>query len=191
MRVGRPLDRNVDDAIVVAALALLGQRGFAAMTMEAVASAAGVGKPAIYRRYPDKPSLVAAVLARQLPVMDAPDLGDTHTELWLAMSQELPADGLAYVRLIGGLIAAQEQHPELIEAFRGNVLLPRRDAFCSLIQRGKARGDVRQEIDPVAALDALAGSFLARVFAGLDTGPRWRTSVFETWWETIAERQKQ
>ena len=58
------------------------------------------------------------------------------------------------------------------------------------MQRGQARGDIRADVDPDRSLDLMAGPFLARVFAGLDTGPRWREDAFETWWEFLAERQK-
>jgi AcrR family transcriptional regulator len=185
----RTLDRRVDDAIAAAALDLLVERGFARMTIEAVAEAAGVGKPAIYRRFSDKAALVTDVISRQLPVLDPPDLGDSRAELWRAVEQGLPADGPAYVGLIGGLIAEQDRHPELIDAFRQYVLLPRRAIVRSIIERGQARGDVRDDIDPDTALDLMAGPFLARVFAGLDTGPRWRKAAFETWWEILRERQ--
>src|SRR5690349_20718888 len=99
--MARRLDPDVDDAIVTATLALLNERGFARMTIEAVAATAGVGKPAIYRRYPDKATLVAAVISRQLPDMNAPDTGDTRAELWQAMSTGFPKNGTAYVGLIG------------------------------------------------------------------------------------------
>jgi len=183
----RTLDPGVDDAIAAAALALLTERGFARMTIEAVAEAAGVGKPAIYRRFSDKAGLVAHVISRQLPVLEPPDLGDSRAELWGAVEHGLPADGPAYVGLIGGLIAEQDCHPELIEAFRRYVLIPRRATVRSIIERGQARGDVRGDIDPDAALELMAGPFLARVFAGLDTGRRWRRAAFETWWEILRE----
>ena len=186
--MARPLDPDKDQAIKTAALSLLRERGFARMSMEAVAGAAGVGKPAIYRRYPDKAALVAAVIDAELPALDAPDLGDTRAELWLAMERGLPADGAAYVGLIGGLIAEQERHPELIAAFRRSVLLPRRAVVQTLIERGRSRGDLRADVDPVVALDMIGGPFLARVFAGLDTGPRWRERAFATWWEFNRER---
>jgi AcrR family transcriptional regulator len=184
--MARPLDRNVDEAIVEATVVLLAEQGFAAMTMEAVAKRAGVGKPAIYRRFPDKPSLVTAVISRQLPALEVPDLGDTRAELWTALEKGLPADGPSYVRLIGGLIAEERRHPELIEAFRQHVLRPRRAIVQGLIERGVERGDIRAEVEAVTALDSLAGPFLARVFAGLDTGPEWRRAAFDTWWEAIA-----
>ena len=85
--VVRTPDPGVDDAIAAAALSLLLERGFARMTIEAVAKAAGVGKPAIYRRFSNKAGLVAHVISRQLPVLEAPELGDSRAELWRAVEQ--------------------------------------------------------------------------------------------------------
>ena len=186
--MARPRDPNVDDAIGQATFKLLSERGFAGMSMEAIAVAAGVGKPAIYRRFPDKAALVASVVAQQLPVLDAPDLGDTRGELWQAMDRGFPTDGPTYVGLIGGLMAEHKRHPELIEAFRRNILGPRRAIVRALIERGQERGDVRADIDATAALDLLAGPLLARVFAGADTGPAWRRSSFSLWWDLIKTR---
>jgi hypothetical protein len=91
------------------------------------------------------------------------------------------------VGLIGGLIAEQDRHPELIEAFRQSILLPRRAIVRSIIGRGQTRGEIRRDIDPDAALELMAGPFLARVFAGLDTGEQWREAAFETWWDILRE----
>ncbi len=186
--MARPLDPNVDQAIAAAALELLTEQGFARMTMEGVAAAAGVGKPAIYRRFRHKAELVATVIAGQLPALEPPDLDDTRAELWQAVDRGFPPDADAYVGLIGGLIAEHERHPELIAAFRSRVLLPRRAVVRALIERGQERGDIRRDIDPVAALDLLAGPLLARVFAGEDTGPGWRRRAFKTWWDIVRER---
>ncbi len=186
--MARPRDPDVDQAIAAATSRLLSERGFAGMSMEAIAATAGVGKPAIYRRFRDKAELVTAVVAGQLPELDPPDLGDTRAELLAAVAQAFPADGPAYVGLIGGLIAEHQRHPELIEAFRRSILLPRRAIAQALIERGQGRGDVRTDLDAEAALDLLAGPFLARVFAGLDTGPQWREAAFETWWNIVEER---
>lgn len=184
------MDPRVDEAIMDATLALLNERGFAAMTMEEVAQRAKVGKPTIYRRFPSKAALVAAVIERQLPDIEMPDLGDTRAELQTLISTGFPKDGPAYVRLTGGLIAEQERHPELIEAYRSKILSPRRGITCALLERGQERGDVRPDIDPEDAVDFLVGAFLARVFAGRDTGPKWNRKAFETWWEIIRAREE-
>ena len=188
--VARPLDPTVDRAIAAPPTDLLRQRGFARMSMEAVASAAGVGKPAIYRRYRDKAELVASVILEQLPALDVPDVGDTRAELWQAVQVGFPEDGETYVGLIGGLIAEHERHPELIDAFRRSVLLPRRATGQALIERGQRRGDIRADIDPEAALDLFAGPFLARVFAGRDTGPGWRERAFAVWWDLVKVQER-
>jgi AcrR family transcriptional regulator len=187
--VPRPLDPAVDQAIEAATLKLLSESGFAGMTMEAVAAEAGVGKPAIYRRYADKPALVAAVIAAQLPVLTVVDLGDTRAELWQAVERGFPDDGAAYVGLIGGLMAEHRRHPELIGAFRRSVLLPRRAVGLALITRGQQRGDIRRDIEPVTAVDLFAGPFLARVFAGEDTGHVWRRAAFAAWWNLVRESE--
>ena len=186
----RTFDPSVDDAIATAALRLLSEVGFARLTVEAVATAAGVGKPAIYRRFSDKAELVAHVISRRLPALELPDVGDTRAELWRAVDRGLPQDGPSYVGLIGGLIAEHDRHPELIEGFRRHVLHPRRAIVRAAVERGQARGDIRADLDPEQALDLMAGAFLARVFAGLDTGPRWRTTAFETWWDLLRERRE-
>ena len=55
-------ERRGDDAILEAALAEYGERGFEAMSVEAVAARAGVSKATIYRRFESKLDLVAAAL---------------------------------------------------------------------------------------------------------------------------------
>ena len=187
--MARPLDPTIDRAITDATLGLLRERGFARMSMEAVASTAGVGKPAIYRRFRDKAALVATVIDEQLPALEIPDLGDTRAELWHGMSTGFPTDADAYVGLIGGLIAEQRRHPELIDAFRRSVLLPRRAIVQAVIERGQARGDIRPDVPPMAALDLLAGPLLARVFAGEDTGEQWREQAFEIWWSLLSNQR--
>src|SRR4051812_38132409 len=158
--MARTLDPTVDRAIEAATLRLLGDHGFAGMTVEAVAAAAGVGKPAIYRRFPDKAALVVAIIERRLPVLEVPDLGDTRAGLGRPVELGFPADGAAYVALIGGLMAEHQRPPELIDTFRRNVLLPRRAAGLALVERGQRRGDIRGDIEPVTALDLFAGPFL-------------------------------
>jgi hypothetical protein len=102
-----------------------------------------------------------------------------------AVENGLPPDGAGYLRLVAGLVAVEERHPELIESLRTAVLEPRRAVVVALIEREIERADLRADLDPVAAVDFIAGSYLARALAGLDTGPRWRSKAFAIWWEDI------
>ena len=78
---GRPTDAELSHRILSAAAEMLGAHGYQSLSMEQVARAAECGKAAIYRRYPDKGALVAAVLRSQIDVGDMPDHGDVKADL--------------------------------------------------------------------------------------------------------------
>ena len=182
---GRPRDPAITEAITKTARRLLAEEGFARMSVERLAAEAGVGKPAIYRRFRTKAEVVAAAIAEELPALDVPDVGDTLAEARMLWASGLPIDGLPYVSLIGGLLAEHRRHPELIQAFRENVLLPRRDVGRVVIVRGQERGDIRSEVDPILVVDSLVGPYFARVIAGLDTSVEWRDHAFDIWWDSV------
>ncbi|MFI1293288.1 TetR/AcrR family transcriptional regulator [Streptomyces sp. NPDC020792] len=78
--------RQVISRVRDATLAELERVGFTAMTIEAVARRAGVNRTTIYRRWPSKAALLAAIaepLARRY--VDLPRTGDTREELTAAM----------------------------------------------------------------------------------------------------------
>jgi len=62
---GRPVDRNKDIAILQAARQILLFEGASALTMEAVASKAGVSKATLYSRFGNRNALIEAVLRAQ------------------------------------------------------------------------------------------------------------------------------
>jgi AcrR family transcriptional regulator len=184
MASGRPLDPDATRAIVAATVRLLGEQGFAGMSVEGVAAAAGVGKPAIYRRFPDKRALVLAVIQDALEPMEVPDQGDTRAELRAAMVG-IPLEPEPYLALIGGLAAEYTRHPELLEAFRERILLPRRAIVREIVERGKARGDIRPDVDSDLPIDLLAGAWLARGFAGAGVDEAWRERIFAFVWDSV------
>ena len=68
--IGRPRDTSVDARVLSAAFELLKKVGFSEMTMDAVATAAGIDKPAIYRRWSSKEELAIAALSAGKPLLD-------------------------------------------------------------------------------------------------------------------------
>src|SRR3954467_934748 len=81
-RGGRPRDPSRDGVIRAAILRLLAEVGYGALTMDAVAAEAGVGKAAIYRRWRTKQDLVVDTIA-DLNRADAmpPDTGCLEDDL--------------------------------------------------------------------------------------------------------------
>ena len=89
-----------------------------------MAQAAKVGRPAIYRRYRDKSELVAAVIADKVASVPRhryrqhPRRSVAHLEL---------ARRRFTVSLAGTLIVEERNHPELLQQFRKEMIVPRRD----------------------------------------------------------------
>src|SRR5947209_4483060 len=137
---GRPLDENVDAAIHEAAWRLLLEDGYSRMSIARVADEAGVGRPAIYRRYRDKSELVAAVVADKISRAPVFDTGSTRGDLIAHLEFARKRFAMA---LAGTLIVEERKHPELLDQFRKGMLVPRRNQIAEALERGKERGEVR------------------------------------------------
>jgi AcrR family transcriptional regulator len=181
----RPLDPDIDRAITGTTLKLLRERGFARMSVEAVASEAGVGKPAIYRRHADKAELVTAAIRSILPVLDEPDTGSTRGDLVSLAQQARGMTEGPFARLLGTVLAEQDRQPEVMEAFRERIVAPRREMARRVVKRGMERGEVRADLDVEQALDAFAGNIIGRHVVGLPFDDAWFEAAIEFFWRGI------
>lgn len=184
-RQGRPLDEQATQAILAAALKLLLEHGYAAMSMEGVAREAGVGKPAIYRRFANKLELAIAAIRLILHDLEVPDTGHARDDLRLLAEQAVPMTQGPFISLIGTMLAEQRRNPELIEAFRERVIHPRRRSFKTVARRGIERGEIRPDLDLEQAGDAFAGNILGRHMAGLPFDATWFETSLDFFWRGI------
>jgi AcrR family transcriptional regulator len=183
---GRPRDPDADEAILDAALAEMAGKGYARMTIDGVAEAAGVGKPTIYRRFSDKADLATAALAR-LQAGEAPALTGRCLDDLVAILREfrtnlLRPNGMA---MIGTLLAEERHTPELLALFRERVLAGRRRMLRGVLEIAAGRGEIPQDADIDAAVNLLVGSFYARYLSGDRIGPDWPERVVRVVWEGL------
>jgi AcrR family transcriptional regulator len=163
--MGRPRDARADRAILQATVELIAEHGAYEFRTEDVATRAGVGKGAIYRRYGSKDELVTAAIAGLVSEeIVVPDTGSTRADLLLLMQEavELYRGSLA-ARLMPNVIAAIVQRPELARAVRDGFLAGRRAALSEVVRRGVERGDLRTDLDLELALDVLGGPLFYRL----------------------------
>jgi AcrR family transcriptional regulator len=161
---GRPRDPQVDRAILTATLELLGEDGFDGLSIESVAARAGVGKTTVYRRWPSKiPLVVDALTAMKAPTVSAvPDDMPTREALVRAMSGfTKPHEGSA-ARVLAGLVDAMSRNEELAEAVRTVLVAERERGLVAVIERGKARGEIRADVDARVMVDLLGGPVVLR-----------------------------
>jgi AcrR family transcriptional regulator len=151
-----------------AAVSLLEEVGFQAMTMEAIAARAAASKATVYRHWPTKAALVMdAFMTRVDPAAPFPDTGSALEDFarQLRSTAALFEKGPVHSMLVG-LITALPSTPELQEAFRTHYLQPRRAQAETALRRGQARGELVPEISAGTLFDQLYGALYLRVVLG-------------------------
>ncbi|MGW6917630.1 TetR/AcrR family transcriptional regulator [Kitasatospora sp. NPDC054939] len=163
-RRGRPRSEAAEQAIFAAVERLMEEgSGLAELTIEGIATAAGVGKATIYRRWPNKEALLVDVVSR----LEAPEpqlAGGSVRDDLVAVIEYMRRRGLAKrSRWVLKVALGQMHHwPELHAAYKERAIKPRRRMLHTIVERGIATGELRGDL-PVELLgDLLLGPILAR-----------------------------
>ena len=142
-RGGRPRDPSRDGVIRAAILRLLAEVGYGALTMDAVASEAGVGKATIYRRWRTKQDLVVDTISDLAQAEGtSPDSGSLEGDLRAVMHQYVGVLTGPTGAAIKSLLSTMPHHPALAEAFRNGPVEVWRNGFEELWARAEQRGEV-------------------------------------------------
>jgi AcrR family transcriptional regulator len=164
---GRPRDIAAKEAMLAAARALLDEGGQGAVTMEAVAARAGVGKPTVYRWWPDRHAVVmAALIAGDDPGEGARAGRSALDSLRNQLRQLATRFASPTGRHITSMLAAADAESELGKAFRGHFVLARRKEGLAILEQGIADGELRPDLDIEVALDELYGAVFFRLLLG-------------------------
>jgi AcrR family transcriptional regulator len=178
----RTKDARIDDAIVGATIELLDEIGYQGLTIGAVASRAGVHRPAVYRRWASKRHLVGDAVASQMGVAPTPDTGDVRADLVAGITTLVRSlSGTALGRVLPALVADLANDAELAAEIRDRVFDPPRDSTAIALRSAIARGDIRSDIDIDFVLDALAAPVYYRILFGhLPVSDRLAEQVVDT-----------
>jgi AcrR family transcriptional regulator len=162
---GRPRQEHVTKAVLEAVVELVAEQGMGALTMDAVATRAGVSKPAMYRRWPTKQDLIIAAAESRVGTLTVPDMGDFRAELRAVLMERVRAYRQPGVdRLLAGVISAAAEAGAGREAFRAYVTRVTSETR-HLLERGIARGDVRPDAPITDVTTLIASSLVFRLVA--------------------------
>ncbi|GAB3432118.1 TetR/AcrR family transcriptional regulator [Flindersiella endophytica] len=148
-RVGRHREQRVDHAIVRAARELLTEKGYRALTADAVAERAHIGKAAIYRRYRTKQQMVFAATVPGLAAEPPSDTGSLRGDLH-AFTDLLVA-GLADPTsraTLAGLVGELHNDETLAGWFRTTFVAKAQAGIGELLDRAIRRGELHARPDP-------------------------------------------
>ncbi|BAY10356.1 TetR/AcrR family transcriptional regulator [Calothrix sp. NIES-2098] len=158
---GRPRSTQAHQAILQAALELLAEVGFDAMSMDAIATRAGVGKPTIYRRYSSKEELVADAIESVRQDVVIPDTGN----LWDDMDELIKNAAQITLSPLGRktvamIISSASNNSQFAQIYWTKYLQPRRQAFAVVLERAKARNEIQADLDPGLVFDTMSAIML-------------------------------
>ncbi|HEU5008434.1 MAG TPA: TetR/AcrR family transcriptional regulator [Jatrophihabitantaceae bacterium] len=164
---GRPRSQSSREAILTAAIQLVAEVGYAGLTIDGLASRAGVGKQTIYRWWASKADVLleagAALADVRVPVQDRgsyeADLRAFLKASYRIVNQPQMAD------LLRAVMAEAQLNPDFGDRFRSGFLQRRREALAVITARARDRGDLPERPAPGTVADVVFGTIWYRVLA--------------------------
>jgi AcrR family transcriptional regulator len=166
-RRGRPRSATADAAILSAAVGLLGELGIEGLTMSAVVARSGVGRATVYRRWPNRDSLIAAAIREVKGRSPYPISGDLPTDLARGAEQtrrifDEPKFQAFLPMLVRDLL--RERPTEgMSETFER--VAPNHRRMAEEFARFAESGLVREGIDPFVPSNIIIGALLIRLLS--------------------------
>lgn len=148
--------------ILEAVLEELGAVGYGALTIEAVAARAGVGKSTIYRHWPGKLELVEDAFRTLKAPVTVSETG-TLREKVVGLIEQIAclAQQSTYSSCMPALIEAAEHDPQ-VRDFHYRFSGERRAVLVGLLRDAAQTGELPPDTDPELLADALVGPILLR-----------------------------
>jgi AcrR family transcriptional regulator len=166
-RRGRPRSQEAQRAVLAAAGALLDEGGLPMMTIEAVSARSGVGKPTIYRYWPNRLAVAIDAFAdRMASQVPAADLGDARSDLTEQVRRVAAFYAAHAGTVLTQLLGAAATDPAAARQLRDRFLASRWAETTLIWQRAVARGEVRGDIPVDVAIDVLFSPIVYRLLVG-------------------------
>lgn len=145
---GRPRDAAIDTAILAATVDELIERGFVALSMEAVAARAGVAKTTLYRRWPNTTELaLAAMRGFDAPTPEPPPGSVREQLLWLLVTASRKWTNPQYAAVMRRVVGDAVQRPETYRDARDRLIRPHLDVMNGVLRRGQDEGLIRPDLE--------------------------------------------
>ncbi|MCA0998479.1 TetR-like C-terminal domain-containing protein [Alloyangia pacifica] len=166
---GRPRDEEAGRALKAAALRLVRERGYAKMSIAAIAQAAGVARQTLYNRWNTKADLVLDAVFEEagrnvaFPAADETSSSAAQLEAFLAqVFAHLTEDG----DTLCALIAAAQEDDGFRAALHTRFVAPREAIVTDLLRRAQARGELAAGRDALILSQMIHGAFWYRLLNG-------------------------
>lgn len=186
---GRPRDHRATKAITAAALRQLTEVGYGRLSMDSVASEAGVARATVYRRYRDKADLVTAAIAELAASFIAAQIPENPRDALEQFLLDFDANFSRFCIEVLGALLGNREDPGALTLHRERTIAPRRSLARSLLEEARDRGELRPDADLDLALDMLVGVVFARAVTGDETDRGWAARALDAIWKGMGPQR--
>jgi AcrR family transcriptional regulator len=182
---GRARDPEIDARVLAVANRHLAGVGYEAMSLTAVAREAGTTRQALYRRWPTKAALAAAVLELAADAGPAAASHDPLADLVAELSDfQRGVSRPGRLSLVGTML--QDSTASALRArYQAQVIAPRRARLLGILRRARKLGLIDPQADLEVAITLCTGSWYARALAGLDPPENWPQRTAALVWRAV------
>lgn len=165
---GRPRSTIARDSVLRATVSLVNQLGYGPLTMEGIASEAGVSKQTLYRWWPTKGAVIMEALLGEAHDLleDGGDRGTLRAELEMFLRQMLTVLIGSTAGMMRGLMAEAQRDLTFAAAFHAKFVTRRRGLVIAIFERARKRGEISREADFELLADLTLGPVWYRVLTG-------------------------
>ncbi|MEV5598444.1 TetR/AcrR family transcriptional regulator [Streptomyces sp. NPDC052496] len=152
-------------AIFDAALSLVGEVGYDKLTIEGIASRAGVGKQTIYRWWPSKAAVLLDAFTQDVAGYEAglPDTGDLAADLKFVLRATADEfNDQKWQAPYRALAAAGANDPELSARFVERLLEPGIAVYVNRLRAAQEAGEIAAGVDVRVAAEMVLSPFSQR-----------------------------
>jgi len=156
---------RVTSALIRALFREWALKGYGALSLEAVARRAGVGKAALYRRWPSKLEMATDCIEQiGVSFLPTPDMGSLVADIDALLRMIRRQLRHKLVRsVVADLHAEMTRNSELAQRIRGRVQVERRARGASILKRAMVRGEIAADVDVELVGDAMAAMLYWRL----------------------------
>lgn len=167
---GRPRSEAARRAVLLAALEIVEESGYHALTMEGIARRAAVSKQTVYRWWPSKAAVVLEALTEgAAEIAPTPNAGELAEDLRVFLRRSVLGARGRTARLLVALMAEAQLDQAFAHSFQSGFLAKRRAAMVAFLDRARTRGEIGSDIDLELIAELFFGALWYRLLAA--SGP--------------------